>query len=335
MSAIFASAENSTNVRFVSPEAPDVPAGGPGSELALPRAPAPLPPRQPAPWLRAAFRLASAIAPPLAVRWAERAFGSPPRMPSRSPAVMGAGHRFSLSSGGHQLTVWSWGDGPTALLLHGWAGRAEQLAPFVRPLLAAGFSVIAPDAPAHGDSGGRSSSVLAFAHAFEAVAARVGPVHAFVGHSAGAAAGALAMHRGVPVGRAVFLAPVASLADVVLRFAWQLNIAPWTAEAMRRRFESRLGVPMSALDVPALARGARTPLLVFHDPEDREVPWHDAAAIAQAWPGARLVDVPRAGHTRILRDPRVVAEAVSFLSAARAGPETLVRADGHRAGSGT
>jgi pimeloyl-ACP methyl ester carboxylesterase len=83
---------------------------------------------------------------------------------------------------------------------------------------------------------------------------------------------------------------------------------------MRSRFERRLGVPMSALEVPAIARGARTPLLAFHDPEDREVPWHDAAAIAQAWPGARLIDVPRVGHHRILRDPAVIAQAVSFLS---------------------
>jgi pimeloyl-ACP methyl ester carboxylesterase len=68
------------------------------------------------------------------------------------------------------------------------------------------------------------------------------------------------------------------------------------------------------VDVPTLARAAKSPLLVFHDPTDREVPWHDAAAIVQAWPGARLVDVARAGHNRILREPAVVAQSVSFLA---------------------
>jgi len=58
--------------------------------------------------------------------------------------------------------------------LHGWGGRSDQLAAFVPPLLAAGFSVVAPDAPGHGDSTGGASSVLAFADALEAVAARVG-----------------------------------------------------------------------------------------------------------------------------------------------------------------
>ena len=314
MRAILYSPENSTNVRFVSPEAPDV-TGVPH------HAPMPVPmrlrDRSPSPWLRAAFRVAGAIAPPLAVRWAERAFGTPPRLEARPSPVLAAGHRFYLAFGGERLAVWSWGDGPTALLLHGWAGRSEQLASFVPPLLAKGYSVVAPDAPGHGASTGRASSILAFADALEAVAARVGPVHAFVGHSGGAAAGALAIHRGVPVRRAVFLAPVASLADVVVRFAWQLHIPPWIADAMRQRFESRLGVPMSALEIPALARGARTPLLVFHDPDDREVPWHDAAAIAQAWPGARLVDVPRVGHNRIVRDESVIEQAVSFLGTAR------------------
>jgi pimeloyl-ACP methyl ester carboxylesterase len=311
------SVESSTNVRFVLPARAAAGGGVAAGDPAPSRGAADLPRRGPSPWLRAAFRATATLAPPLAVRWAERAFGTPPRMATRPSPVLRAGHRFYLLAGGQRLAIWSWGDGPTALLLHGWAGWSEQLAAFVPPLLAAGYSVIAPDAPGHGASTGRGSSVLAFADALEAVAARVGPVHAFVGHSAGAAAGALAIHRGLPVGRAVFLAPVASLADVVVRFAWQLHIPPWIADVMRQRFESRLGVPMSALEVPALARGARVPLLVFHDPEDREVPWHDAAAIVQAWPAARLVDVPRAGHNRILKNPDVVAQAVYFLGPAR------------------
>jgi pimeloyl-ACP methyl ester carboxylesterase len=251
------------------------------------------------------------------VRWVERLFATPSRMRPRPSPILDAGHRFFIEANGQRLAVWSWGDGPTAVLLHGWAGRSDQLASFVPPLLAKGFSVIAPDAPAHGDSTGRESSVVAFADALEAVAARVGEIDAFVGHSAGAAAGALAMHRGLRFRRAVFVSPVAALTDVVVRFAWQMQIPPWTADAMRRRFETRLGVPMSSLDVPTLARHAEAPLLVFHDPADTDVPWHDAAAIAQAWPGARLVDAPGLGHTRILRDPRIVAQAVSFLADGR------------------
>jgi pimeloyl-ACP methyl ester carboxylesterase len=306
-----ASSKNSTNVRSLDTARAPAPVPAAPQYAAAPER---LSRRRPPRWLRAALRTAATVAPPLATRWAEKLFATPPRVRARPSPVLDAGHRFFVEAGAHRLAVWSWGDGPTAMLLHGWGGRSDQLVPFVSPLLAAGFSVVAPDAPAHGDSSGRTSSVLAFADALEAVAARVGPIDAFVGHSAGAAAGALAMHRGLRVRRAVFVAPVASLTDVVVRFAWQLHIPPWIADAMRKRFESRLGVPMSSLEVSTLARHAPAPLLVFHDPADPEVPWHDAAAIAQAWPGTRLVDAPGLGHNRILREPGIVAEAVSFLS---------------------
>ena len=304
--------DNSTNVRFVKEHARTRQPGAPRTPALAPVRPS----RGDTPlWLRVALPAASVLVPPIAVRWAERLFLVPPRMKPITSPVLAAGHRFRISAAGHSIVVWSWGDGPTAVLMHGWCGRAEQLAAFVPPLVAAGFSVIAPDAPGHGASTGRESSLLAFAQTLEAVAARVGPVEAFVGHSAGAAAAALAMHRGLKIRRAVFLAPAASLDDVLVQFAWRLRIPPWVAQAMRRRVESRLGVRMSELDVPRIARDAHTPLLVFHDPADREVPWKDGAAIAQAWAGARLVDVPGAGHNRILRDARVVASASAFLSA--------------------
>jgi len=303
-----------TNVRsIIAARAPATPIASPPPPPAPARLPRPQPPR----WLRVGLRAAATLVPSIAVRWVEHLFFTPPRMRALPSPVLETGHRFFVETAGQRLAVWSWGDGPTAILLHGWGGRSDQLAAFVPPLLAAGFSVVAPDAPGHGDSTGGTSSVLAFAAALDAVAARVGPVDAFVGHSAGAAAGALAMHRGLHIRRAVFVSPVAALTDVVSRFAWQLGIPPWTADAMRRRSESRLGVPMSSLDVPTLARHATAPLLVFHDPADAEVPWHDAAAIAQAWPGARLVDTPGLGHNRILRDAQVVSQTVSFLTVGR------------------
>jgi hypothetical protein len=56
------------------------------------------------------------------------------------------------------------------------------------------------------------------------------------------------------------------------------------------------------------------PLLVVHDRDDREVPWHDGAAIAAAWPGAALFTTEGIGHRKVLRDSRVVARVVDFLT---------------------
>jgi hypothetical protein len=44
------------------------------------------------------------------------------------------------------------------------------------------------------------------------------------------------------------------------------------------------------------------------------VPPGDGAAIAAAWRGARLFETAGLGHSRLLRNPRVVAEVAAFMA---------------------
>jgi len=106
------------------------------------------------PGLRPAMRVLSAVAPPLASRLAVRLFRTPPRhAPSEIESRILAGARSSTLSVEHTpapIPVWIWGEGPPVLLVHGWGSRGARLGSFVAPLVAAGHSVIAFDAPGHG-----------------------------------------------------------------------------------------------------------------------------------------------------------------------------------------
>jgi hypothetical protein len=93
-------------------------------------------------------------------------------------------------------------------------------------------------------------------------------------------------------------------------------------EGMRRRTERRLGFRWAELDVTRHASARTQPLLVVHDLEDDEVPHADGAAIASAWPGARLLSTRGLGHRRILRDPEVVAATVGFVAEGLTLPAT-------------
>ncbi len=84
-----------------------------------------------------------------------------------------------LDLDGRKFAAYSWGDGPTVLLVHGWSGNAGQMAEFVAPLTRAGFRAVAIDLPAHGASGGGLSSVVHFARAIWAAAEHFGPVHGY------------------------------------------------------------------------------------------------------------------------------------------------------------
>ena len=266
--------------------------------------------------LRPALATLSAVAPALAARVAERMFLSPPRYPrpaheaaALAPAVA------TIVDAGTPITTWTWGHGPAVLLVHGWGGRGGQLASFVRPLVASGYSVITFDAPGHGQSPATESSLVAFVGAIQAVTRALGPVRGVIAHSIGAAATACALRDGLRADVAVFLAPPADLtlhADIMLE---TLGFGRRARELMRERIERPLGVPWATLNVDRFAAQMRTPLLVIHDREDAEVPWQEGAIIAQAWPGATLATTSGLGHRRLVRDREVVREAVDFVLA--------------------
>jgi pimeloyl-ACP methyl ester carboxylesterase len=263
--------------------------------------------------LRPAFGALSAVAPALAAPLAERLFLAPPRypQPEHETAALAAA-RSTVIDAGTPVTAWTWGHGPAVLLVHGWGGRGAQLAGFVPPLVANGYSVVTFDAPGHGRSPAPESSLVAFIAAIHAVSRALGPVRGVIAHSIGAAAAACAFRDGLRADAAVFLAPPADLtlhADIILE---TLGFGRRARELMRERVERRLGVPWSTLDVASFAAEMRTPLLVIHDREDAEVPWQEGAIIAQAWPGATLSTTGGLGHRRLVRDRDVVREAVDF-----------------------
>ena len=278
-------------------------------------------------FLRLGVAAVQRLSPELASHVAEGLFFTPPRAPLTPEvrAFLSTGTRRDVNVAEGRVITWRWGRGPVVYLMHGWGGRGGRLHAFARPLLSAGCSVVTFDAPGHGHSSGRRSSMPQFASALEAVVATHGPVHGIVAHSMGASATALAISRGLPVRRAVFLGPAADPGAFAALFARLFGFTGDAMDRMRRRTERRLRFRWDQLSVPAMARDLRAapPLLVVHDHDDPTVAWSDGAAIAGAWPGAELVTTTGLGHRGVVRDPAVVAQAVTFLTGAASAPASL------------
>jgi pimeloyl-ACP methyl ester carboxylesterase len=210
-----------------------------------------------------------------------------------------------------EVTVYRWGNADRRILLvHGWGGKAAQFFSFVTPLLERGFSVIAFDAPAHGASSGSFASGPAFARAARIAAG--GPVHGIIAHSLGAAGSAIGLTQGLAANRVVFLAPAALINLLLDEFIRLHQIQEPVAGELRQKFAARYTAGI--VSVPALAREFRTPLLVLHDPADRNLPFSHGEAIAAAWPNAELVAISGIGHWRIMRDRSVVDRSIGFLT---------------------
>jgi len=265
--------------------------------------------------IRTSFRLLRVFPDSLSAAWAERLFLTPPphRRTRWERRILSQGVFKTVESGGCRLATWRWGEGPPVLLVHGWGGHAGRLSRFVSPLVEAGFSVIAFDAPGHGASLASLCSVQDFIRAVSAVAEENGPLAGFIGHSLGAAAGVLAMRNGLRAGAAVLLAAPANPEDLAGKFANICRMSGRVRDSMKVRLTARHGVAWENLRLYEPAPQVPAPLLIFHDHRDLKVPARNARVLAAAWPGASLVLTRGLGHHKILRSPDVVSGAVRLL----------------------
>jgi pimeloyl-ACP methyl ester carboxylesterase len=200
------------------------------------------------------------------------------------------------------------------LLVHGWEGRGAQLGAFVAPLVDAGLSVVAFDAPGHGDSPDSQLYLTDLADCIADVAEAIGPLHAIIAHSFGAAATLLAHARAnVEATRTVMIAPNVIIDDAVARFAKLVGLDDPDRVALERRLARHTGISLDALSLDNLTSGCESALLVVHDRDDREVPFVHGDRLAAAWPNAQLRTTDNLGHRRILRDPAVIDATVEFI----------------------
>jgi len=256
-------------------------------------------------------------APAWTARWATRRFLAPP-----APRPIGSSAREVFARAADQFFVdaevpWAgrreptrarltvWGRGPAIYLLHGWGGRASQFASWVEPLTEAGFTVVALDAPGHGDAPDRTTSLLHFAVALRAAVESFGPARCVVGHSLGGAAVAYALQQGLPADGVVLIgaphAPGSTFAYFLARIGIDARLHQRVTDEAERQFGFRFGdfVVRAPADRPPL------PALLVHDHDDREFAFDNALQIARDWPSAKLIATSGLGHYRILRSGAV------------------------------
>ncbi len=255
-------------------------------------------------------------------------FRLPPGAPAtgRADLALPDGQAFTVDLGGRTIRGRAWGEGPVVYLVHGWAGAAHQLTPFVGPLVAKGFRVIGFDGLSHGRSdagahGRRSSDAVELARSLDAVHARFGPAHAVVAHSMGTLSTVLALRLGwIRADRLVFIAPVTRVADFVRRIRAELGFGDRTQSRLEALAQARTGYAVADLDVPRLV-GEVEPdhLLVVHDEGDRETPHAGSVRLVSGWETAQLHSTRGLGHRRILADEGVTAVVSRFVATARPG----------------
>jgi len=225
-----------------------------------------------------------------------------------------AGRRFQVHVNGKAIQCWQLGHGPGILFVHGWNGRGIQFYPFFDLLTTAGYSAVIFDAPAHGESQGRTTNGFEIAETVRALLNRDNglDIQGIIAHSLGASAVIMALSRQDFCLDAVLIAPPLKLKEILYGTFEHHGIPKVVYRSIIAEMEDAFGYTLEEDNPHLLVKDIKSELLIVHDREDRTAPYEDSEEVAKKCSNVTLHTTEGLGHRRILADPSVIELAVSY-----------------------
>jgi uncharacterized protein len=204
-----------------------------------------------------------------------------------------------------------YGNGNVVILLHGVADNRVGTSGYARIFLAHGFTVLMPDARAHGVSGGAVASYGLMERAdirqwFELLAAQEHPRCIFgLGESMGAAQLLQSLGSGAHFCAVAAESPFANFREVAYdRMGQPFTLGPWVGRTVLRplveiaflRARWKYGFNMDQASPEDSVALTSVPVLLIHGQVDRNIPVRHSWRIRERNPNTQLWEVPGADH---------------------------------------
>ncbi len=218
---------------------------------------------------------------------------------------------------GNQYTIFSWGEGPAILFIHGRNGRGTQFYAFISPLKQLGYKVIFMDFPAHGKNKGSSTDIPECSAYLQHVTNELNiDIHTIVAHCLGANWVFHALGQGLTVSKLVCISPIASCVNMLIKFQNMLDLPTKLIDKMKDKLEKNYGktvwLDFSIFSILERLKDKPTGL-VIHDTEDQEVPIQEAIMLSESW-SVELFKTTQLGHRKILKSEMVIKKICKFIN---------------------
>ena len=200
-------------------------------------------------------------------------------------------------------------------MAHGWESRGTALRMFVKPLKAVGFSVLAFDAPAHGESNGTTCQLPQNAFVISELL-KQNKITGIIAHSFGCACSMYALqfyantYSTVPM---AFMAVPPKPQKMLDGFLKELYITDRLEELVTQKILSQYPDMAHFDPITAEEKVPVEKLLIVQDTTDTITPVSVAEEIVSHWHKAHLLITEGYGHYRLAKNPDVVKRVVQFL----------------------
>lgn len=204
--------------------------------------------------------------------------------------------------------------GQKVLLLHGWSGRATQLQALAKALHHSGMEIVSFDAPAHGQSVGKTTNIVEFVACTKEVYYHFGPFDHIIGHSMGGMVSLNAAREGLRFKTLTTIGSGDKIKNVFLDYTRKMDFTDNIADRMIDIVEKRFGQPLESYSGSNAVKQLPIPIHIIHDENDYEVPISYAHDLHKVSKNASLLLTQGLGHRRILRNQDVIDKVLTFIN---------------------
>ncbi len=173
-------------------------------------------------------------------------------------------------------------------------------------IAAQGFTALAYDHPAHGESEGRFGHIPAFVHGLEAILDSEDEVVGIVGHSMGNSAVLECRHAKVVDRPLLLIAPVLdyleNLFSTVARSGYSMRLF----EEVVTEVQNEYRYPIQSIDPYQKLKSRQTKTIIVHDEGDKFAKFSVSQQAAQEMECVTLYPTQNQGHGRVMKSPEVM-----------------------------
>lgn len=271
-------------------------------------------------YFRASLNVRAVLSPDWAAKRAFQLFTTP-RKRSRQPfpEIFKKADPISFIHQGHVIKGFRWNKGASKrlMILHGYESSCRKFDHHIAKGIKLGYEVIAFDAPAHGDSEGRSVHALQYADMVRQSILTFGNVDAFICHSFGGIALSLYLEtiEHDEHTKVVYIAPATETTSAIDSFFTFLQLNEHIRSAFDQRIKQYSGHLPEHFSINRALDHIKASILWIHDKDDQITPFSDVQPIIdRKLPNVEFMITEGLGHNRIYRDNEVKRKLFSFLA---------------------
>ncbi|REG90811.1 alpha/beta hydrolase family protein [Flavobacterium aquicola] len=229
------------------------------------------------------------------------------------PAVLQDTHKEIFEHDEHKFHTYTWkGNDTKILLVHGWesnSARWEKALPYLQK---SGSTIIAIDAPAHGQTSGKEFNVPRYAEFINRAVKKFEP-NIIIGHSIGGSACLYHqyLYPDTNIQKMVLLGAPSDLKTLLDNYIQMLSLNPKMFTHLEKHYLKNFNIELDYFSGAALAQQIKIEGIIAHDTNDTVVAFEEGKKIAANWEKGRFITTNNLGHS--MHDETLYKEIYQFL----------------------